>query len=622
MPGLEGITLGRYHLNQRLGEGGMSEVYLAYDELMHRDIAIKVMSSSNTEYIERFQREVEAVGNLHHNHILPAFDYGQQNPWYYLVMPYIEHGSLSDLLDEGPLTLENTGEMLAQIASALQCAHDHGILHRDIKPSNILLSDDHYAYLADFGLAKPMDGRDNVTHTGVLMGTPEYMAPELADGQASISSDLYALAILLYQMVSGQLPFTGDTPLAVYMRQLHETPPPPSRLNSAITPAVDRVILIALDKDPRRRFQTPDDLAQAYLQAVNAPLLNVVSPDATSMYAASAVASASVELTQEDRLVLPISRFHDNVVASDPKDKTIVQHSSNLAYHSSISGPVSPKKFYDERYGRNLFKVTGFMGISFMLIIMSAFLFAVFAYSSNRQAERDRALMVLAVKTHHPVKTNGKQTKSTPQSHATTIPLSPKQAVIATARRITNASPIFVDDLSTDFISDWYVDYTNCTFVNNTYHAIVKQNNDFQMCTSSVLSYDNVAFQVDMSLLAGSDAGLILRATNQQFYEFGIDNQRNFFFRRHDPAGAGGGSFTDLIPATRSNAILPGKRKNTLLVIANGNNFDLFINGVLVGEYQDSSYANGQVGFSVETYSIVKDGEASFSNFKVFSVSS
>ena len=176
MSGLEEIKLGRYRLHQRLGEGGMSEVYLAHDELMHRDIAIKVMSSSNVEYVERFQREAEAVGNLHHNHILPAFDYGQQNPWHYLVMPYIEHGSLSDLLDEGPLTLEHAGEMLSQIASALQCAHEHGILHRDIKPSNILLSDDHYAYLADFGLAKPMDGRDNVTHTGVLMGTPEYMA--------------------------------------------------------------------------------------------------------------------------------------------------------------------------------------------------------------------------------------------------------------------------------------------------------------------------------------------------------------------------------------------------------------------------------------------------------------
>src|SRR6267154_1629013 len=135
--------------------------------------------------------------------------------------------------------------------------------------SNILLNDDHYAYLADFGLAKAMDGSGSVTYTGVLMGTPEYMAPELADGHASISSDMYALGILLYQMVTGQLPFTGDTPLAVYMRQMHEQPVPPSRLNPAISKDVDQVILRALDKDPRRRFQTPDDLAQAYLKSMN-----------------------------------------------------------------------------------------------------------------------------------------------------------------------------------------------------------------------------------------------------------------------------------------------------------------------------------------------------------------
>ncbi len=622
MPGLEGTTLGRYRLQQRLGEGGMSEVYLAYDELMHRVIAIKVMSSSNVEYIERFQREAEAVGNLHHNHILPAFDYGQQNSWHYLVMPYIEHGSLSDLLDEGPLTLEHAGEMLSQIASALQCAHDHGILHRDIKPSNILLSDDHFAYLADFGLAKPMDGRDNVTHTGVLMGTPEYMAPELADGHASISSDLYALGILLYQMVTGQLPFTGDTPLAVYIRQMHEQPVPPSRLMPAIPPDVDRVILRALDKDPRRRFQTPDELALAYLQAAKAPLLNVVSSNATRSYAESAVASASLEVAHEDKLVLPVYQFHDNVVTSDSGAKTIIERSSSLTRHSRRSGPVSTRNFHDERYNRNLFKVTGFMGISFMLIIMSILLFAIVAYSNNRQAARDSALTAQAVRTHQPVKTSAKQTKATPISHASTIPLSPQQAAIATARSITNTSPVFADDLSTNFISDWYVDYTNCTFVDNTYHVIVKQNNDFRTCTSSILSYDNAALQVDVSLLAGSDAGLILRATDQQFYEFGFDNQGNFFFRRHDPDGAGGGSFTDLIPATRSNAILPGKQKNTLLVIANGSNFDLFINGVFVGEYQDSNYASGRVGFSVETYSTVKAGEASFSNFKVFSVSS
>src|SRR6266566_4294108 len=665
MPGLEGIKLGRYRLEQRLGEGGMSEVYRAYDELMRRDIAIKIMSSSNLDYIERFQREAEAIGNLHHNHILPAFDYGQQNPWYYLVMPYIEYGSLSDLLDAGPLTLENAGEMLSQIASALQYAHEQGILHRDIKPSNILLNDDHYAYLADFGLAKAMDGSGSVTHTGVLMGTPEYMAPELADGHVSISSDLYALGILLYQMVTGQLPFTGDTPLAVYMRQMHEQPVPPSRLNAAISKDVDQVILRALDKDPRRRFQAPDDLAQAYLKSMNTkvPLLDVVSSRAAKVtlsdngempplytmtgvvesesghdsryalagsnysgmqvsHADSVVASASLDAAQEDKLVLPAYQFHATAVAPGSPDKTIIQQSDGLPTRSPISGPVRPTKISDERNNRNLFMVTSLMGISFLLIIMSVILFAVFAYSNNRQAERVRALTAQAVSTHQPIKTNGKQTKDTTIPKATVIPLSPQQAAVATARAITSSSPIFGDDLSTDFISDWYVDYTNCTFARGAYQARVNQVSAFQTCKSSILSYDNAALQVDVSLLSGSEAGLILRATDQQFYEFGIDNQGNFFFRRHDPNGAGGGSFTDLIPATRSNAIVPGKRKNTLLVIANGSDFKLFINGVFVGEQQDSNYTSGQVGFSVETFPSVKAGEASFSNFKVFSVSS
>src|SRR5260370_955426 len=131
MAGLEGTSLGRYRLQSRLGRGGMSEVYLAYDELMHRDVAIKVVSSSHVDYIERFQREAKAIGNLHHNHILPAFDYGEQGPWHYLVMPYIEHEALGERVKRrgGRLSLEEAGEMLHKIASGLQYAHEHGFVH-------------------------------------------------------------------------------------------------------------------------------------------------------------------------------------------------------------------------------------------------------------------------------------------------------------------------------------------------------------------------------------------------------------------------------------------------------------------------------------------------------------
>src|SRR5256885_8119372 len=243
MPGLAGIKIGHYRLREQLGRGGMSEIYLADDVRIEREVAVKIVSSRHADYIERFRREADTITTLHHPHILPALDYGEQEPWHYLVMPYIAHGTLRDRLANGPLTLEETGALLEQIAEALQFAHNQGIIHRDIKPSNILMRDDHYVYLADFGLAKTLEGGSTVTQTGNLLGTPEYMAPELADGPATTSSDLYALGILLYQMVTGQLPFSGETPIAVYWKQLRDLPIPPSKVNPAIPRAIEYVIL-------------------------------------------------------------------------------------------------------------------------------------------------------------------------------------------------------------------------------------------------------------------------------------------------------------------------------------------------------------------------------------------
>jgi serine/threonine protein kinase len=184
MAGLEGMAFGPYHLKQLLGRGGMADVYLAYDEAMDRDVAIKVMSENSIGSLERFRREAEAIDKLCHEHILSVFDYDEE-PWHYLVMHYAPGGTLSDLLQTAPLTPEDAGEILDQIASALQCAHDHGVIHRDIKPSNILLRDPHYVYLADFGVAKMLSSKGEITQTGTLMGTPEYMAPDLAEGPAT-----------------------------------------------------------------------------------------------------------------------------------------------------------------------------------------------------------------------------------------------------------------------------------------------------------------------------------------------------------------------------------------------------------------------------------------------------
>lgn len=274
MPGLEEVTLGHHRLKYLLGQGGMSEVYLGFDEQLHREVAIKVVHQSKEENFLRFQLEAETSGPLTHEHILPIFEYGEQGPWHYLVMPYMSKGTLDEYLQgKGSLTPEEAGNFLEQIASALQFAHERGILHRDIKPSNILLRDASYAYLADFGIAKAQERESHLTHTGFLMGTPAYMAPELAEEPAGPGSDIYSLGVILYQMLTGQLPFQeGATPLGTFLKHVQEAPMAPSLLNSAISPALDQVVLRALAKDPRQRFQTPQALVNAYKQALQGVL--------------------------------------------------------------------------------------------------------------------------------------------------------------------------------------------------------------------------------------------------------------------------------------------------------------------------------------------------------------
>src|SRR5690242_1002670 len=197
MKGLEGTTLGRYELRRCVARGGMSEVYLGYDRNVRRKIAVKVLYGSDELFVRGFEHEALAIGTLSHDHILPLYDFGQQRPWYYLVMPYVEGGTLRDYLLAKPwLSLEEAGHFLEQIASALQHAHDHGVIHRDVKPSNILLRTDGHAYLVDFGLAKARMEADALTHAGGMVGTPEYMAPEQSNGQNDYRSDIYALGII------------------------------------------------------------------------------------------------------------------------------------------------------------------------------------------------------------------------------------------------------------------------------------------------------------------------------------------------------------------------------------------------------------------------------------------
>ena len=366
MPALEGTTLGHYHLKSLLGRGGMAEVYLAFDENLRREVAIKVVHSSRTDQLARFRREAEMLGSLNHEHILPVFEYGEQGPWYYLVMPYMSYGTLRERVQAGgPLSEEEAGLLLEQIAGALQYAHERGILHRDIKPSNILLRDDTYAYVADFGIAKALNQESDLTQTGVVIGTPEYIAPELLEGPANAGSDIYALGILLYYMLTGQVPFSGTSMLSILQQHVNAPPVRPSQLNPTISLPVEEVVLAALEKDPQRRFRTPQAMAHAYHQALQqspvlisrhpqsgldfftgttmegVPLpLQSVSPRARVWRPVAFIAVSALVLI----LLLAVARWSGafgNSAGNQAVSQTPVTHVSTASSHPSTPSPTT-----------------------------------------------------------------------------------------------------------------------------------------------------------------------------------------------------------------------------------------------------------------------------------------
>src|SRR5579883_888891 len=336
MKGIEGLTLGRYELRRRIAQGGMAEVYLAYDRRVRRQVAVKVLYGRDEPFVRRFEREALAVGALSHNHILPLYDFGEQSPWYYLVMPYVDGCTLRDyLFRHKQLTLEETASFLSQIASALQYAHDHGVVHRDVKPSNILLRQDGYAYLVDFGLAKAIQGAEVLTSVGAMVGTPEYMAPEQSNGVSDYRSDIYSLGIILYQMLTGQLPFLAESPVAVSLKHIQAIPISPRKLNSAIPLSIEEVILKAMAKNPDDRYQAARDLSAAFWKALQQELFKEHTERANA-------ASPGAHTNQGPQTE---SEENEQQVRGSSTTQIASKQKAGAAFHPQLRPPIMPLRF-------------------------------------------------------------------------------------------------------------------------------------------------------------------------------------------------------------------------------------------------------------------------------------
>ncbi len=279
------IIDGRYRVSARLGSGGMADVYLAQDTLLGRQVALKLLHhrfAEDQEFVERFRREASSAAGLSHPNVVAVFDRGEWDGTYYIAMEYLPGRSLKAVVREhGALSPQDATDIVVQILLATRFAHKRGIIHRDIKPHNVILDEEGRAKVTDFGIARA--GASDMTLTGSIMGTAQYLSPEQAQGHAvSESSDLYAVGVVLYELLTGQVPFEGESPVTVALKQVSVEPTPPSALNPAVTPALEGVVMRSLAKDPAARFANADEFIAALQQAregiAPAPAFNGVPP--------------------------------------------------------------------------------------------------------------------------------------------------------------------------------------------------------------------------------------------------------------------------------------------------------------------------------------------------------
>ena len=305
MEDLSGRSFGVYRIVEPLGQGGMAAVYKAYQPAVDRHVALKILPShlaQDPEFLARFEQEAKVLAKLQHPHILPVHDFGESDGFTYIVMPFIKTGTLAATLTGQPLPFDQIKRVITQVGDALDCAHAQGLVHRDVKPSNILLDERGNCLLADFGIAKILEGTDTLTATGSLIGTPKYMSPEQGLGDpVDGRSDIYSLGVVLYEMATGQVPFEAETPLAIVVKHIRDPLPVPTQVNPDIPQPLQRMIFRAMHKEPSERFPTASAMVEAMSTMTIAPpqpadseatvTIGGVSPLPTAATAASIVHS-------------------------------------------------------------------------------------------------------------------------------------------------------------------------------------------------------------------------------------------------------------------------------------------------------------------------------------------
>ncbi|MDQ6659392.1 MAG: serine/threonine protein kinase, partial [Chloroflexota bacterium] len=546
---LDGKQIGRYQLQHLLGRGGMGEVYLATDTRINRQVAMKVIreeagglhdTDSFGESARLFQREVKAIAGLDNSHILPLFDYGEKIvdglPLTYMVMPYRPEGTLTTWLrqrGQNQLPPQDVANIVRQAADALQYAHDRQIVHQDVKPANFLIRSLKHQesvpdlLLADFGVAKFTSTTSNMSQS--IRGTPTYMAPEQWQGQAVPATDQYALAVMAYELLTGQSLFQGSMGQIMY-KHVYAEPPAPSSINPRLSQDIDRVLLTALSKKPEQRFYSIAAFANAFSQAVQLPQSQNQRNPVTPIYP---------DYNVDPNLNIPTLTVQDmsglgntppipqQIASASPLVEKTMESRPSYQVHSvgTVSSNLPPLA-NAPRPPRNKvpIAITVLIVLLILVIIGGGFYFVRNAMSGSN----------LPVGT-----TPAVAQRVTPISTSASTP-SPNPTNASTDPYTHQGKLAFTDSLNDNSQGHAWMEGVNslgasCSFTGGAYSATQPNANYFHACRAQATDLSNFVFEVQMVLTSGDYEGIIFRVdptSTNDYYYFKVDQSGNYYLIR------------------------------------------------------------------------------------------
>jgi serine/threonine protein kinase len=655
-----GQQFGNYRLTRLLGKGGFADTYLGEHTYLKTFAAIKVLQAQLTQSDrEAFYNEARTIASLRHPNIIRVLDFGVQDDIPFLVMDYASHGTLRQRHRRGetlPLSLVVT--YVKQVAAALQYAHDQKIIHRDVKPENMLLGDVDEVLLGDFGVATIMLSTLSFNPQNVA-GTVAYMAPEQIEGRPQPASDQYALGVVVYEWLTGVVPFRGTySEVAV---QHERVPPPPLRERlSTIPPDVEQVIFTSLAKDPRKRFgriqafanaleqasQTATRPAQAF-SSTPPPPPGTPSPNDPQVYIPTEIGahhSTPVLPGSEEIRQTSYGWQHAPYIAPPPPSSEQI----NLPSSPPPQGPLPTPRITPTVQPQQLAAQTGGIPaimkparsspmkilvavIALLVIIASSVLYYSAVYRPNQlHAEATATVVARVTGTARANATGTAQVvhaTATAVSQATAAAAATQTALQNIYTQATTGSPVLSDPLSKADSYGWddvqYKDPNNgkvlgsCSFSQGAYHDYVTPG-FIQNCQASATNFSNLVYQVQVTIISGHSAGLMFRAStkdNAAGYVFRISTDGTYIFKKVVVNGNNYNHITLL--SGNSSAIKAGiNQTNLLAVVARGNTFYLYINNQYVGSASDSTFTSGEIGVYVE--SDTSSVEAYFNNAQVW----